>query len=262
MDHVTSISKDRMKVAFCTHVSDDWYYSVGADKLIKSIKYFHPEIDTYCFGTKELEQLFSLHPNVNWNTVHPFVTAQLIENYDMVVHFDADSMIVGKLDELLDTSNLEYEMLGVRNNNDYNKAGKDSFITNQGQDPQTYLNAGLVAITSKDVVEEWMHKNILYANSLPFQEQSVLNEISINRKTKILDPLESSVYYGISNLYGDITHWDSWKKIEASGDDLILNSKVVKVLHHGGGHNANKLDFGLFNEDVRHKLLQIYGYRN
>ena len=38
-----------MKVAFCTHVSDDWYYSVGAHKLSQSLKYFHPEIDFYCF---------------------------------------------------------------------------------------------------------------------------------------------------------------------------------------------------------------------
>ena len=89
-----------MKVAFCTHVSDNWYYSVGAHKLSQSLKHFHPEIDFYCFGDKQLNELFSIHPNVNWNTVHPFVSYQLIDQYDMVVHFDADSMIVGKLDEL------------------------------------------------------------------------------------------------------------------------------------------------------------------
>ena len=65
----------------------------------------HPEIDFYCFGDKQLNELFSIHPNVNWNTVHPFVTYQLIDDYDMVVHFDADSMVVGKLDELLNESN-------------------------------------------------------------------------------------------------------------------------------------------------------------
>jgi hypothetical protein len=130
-----------MKVAFCTHVSDNWYYTVGADKLVKSANNFHKEIDFYCFGDKELNELFSIHPNVNWNTVHPFITYQLIDNYDMVVHFDADSMIVGKLNELLNDSNLDFDIIGVRNNNDYNRAGKDNYITNPGLDPQkTYIN--------------------------------------------------------------------------------------------------------------------------
>lgn len=251
-----------MKVAFCTHVSDNWYYSVGAHKLVKSSQYFHPEIDFYCFGDKQLTELFQIHPNINWNTVHPFVTAQLIEQYNMVVHFDADSMIVGKLDELLDESNLEFDIIGVRNNNDYNKAGKDNYITNPGQEPQTYINAGLVAITNKNVIEEWMNKNIEYGNQMPFQEQTVLNHISLNWKTKIIDPINSDVYYGISNLYGYNTHWDSWKEIQLINDELILNNKKVKILHHGGGHGAKKLDFDLFNDEVKLRLNTIYESNN
>jgi len=251
-----------MRIAFCTHVSDNWYYTVGAHKLVKSAQYFHPEIDFYCFGDKQLNELFQIHPNVNWNTVHPFVTAQLIEQYDMVVHFDADSMIVGKLDELLDESNLQYDIIGVRNNNDFNKAGKDNYITNPNQDPQTYLNAGLVAITNKNVVEDWINKNIEYGNQMPFQEQTVLNHISTNWKTKIIDPIHSDVYYGISNLYGNNTHWDSWKEIQLINNELILNNKKVKILHHGGGHGAKKLDFDLFNNEVKNKLTQIYENNN
>lgn len=247
-----------MKVAFCTHVSDNWYYSVGAHKLVKSAQYFHPEIDFYCFGDKQLNELFSIHPNVNWNTVHPFVSHQLIDDYDMVVHFDADSMIVGSLDELLTEDNLNYNIIGVRNNNDFNKAGKDNPITNPNQDPQKYLNAGLVAVTNKATLEDWIHKNIEYGNQMPFQEQTVLNHITENWSTKILDPAHADVYYGISNLYGDNTHWDSWKLISIVEEDLMLNQKKVKVLHHGGGHGATKLDFGLFNEQVSNRLIEIY----
>jgi hypothetical protein len=77
----------------------------------------------------------------------------------MVVHFDADSMLTGRLDELLDPINLQYDIIGVRNNNDYNKAGADNYITNPGQDPQKYLNAGLVTITNKTVLLDWMERN-------------------------------------------------------------------------------------------------------
>ena len=252
-----------MKVAFCTHVSDNWFYSVGADKLTKSINKIHPEIDFYCFGDKQLNELFSIHPNVNWNTVHPFVTYQLIDDYDMVVHFDADSMVVGKLDELLNESNLEFDIIGVRNNNDYNRAGKDHYITNPGLDPQKYLNAGLVAVTNKLFLEDWMKRNIAYGNDMPFQEQSVLNEIASNWKTKIIDPIESNVHYGTSNLYGERTHWDSWGSIKIINNELILNNKKVKVLHHAGGHHTiNKLDFNLFNNEIKQYLTNIYESNN
>lgn len=251
-----------MKVAFCTHVSDDWYYSIGAHKLTKSIQHFHPEIDFYCFGDKQLNELFSIHTNINWNTVHPFVSYQLIDQYDMVVHFDADSMVVGKLDELLDESNLNFDIIGVRNNNDFNKAGKDNPITNPGLDIQKYLNAGLVAVTNKLFLEDWMERNISYGNNMPFQEQTVLNEISLNWKVKIIDPIDSKVYYGISNLFGDITHWDSWMDIQLIENDLILNNKKVKILHHAGGSVAAKLDFNLFNNKVKQYLTQIYESNN
>ena len=251
-----------MKVAFCTHVSDDWYYSVGAHKLSQSLKYFHPEIDFYCFGDQQLNELFSIHPNVNWNTVHPFVSYQLVDQYDMVVHFDADSMIVGKLDELLDESNLNFDIIGVRNNNDLNKAGKDNPITNSGLDTQKYLNAGLVAVTSKAFIKQWMLNNIEFGNQMPFQEQTVLNLMTNDWKTKIIDPIESNVYYGISNLYGNNTHWDSWMDVQLIENELILNNKKVKVLHHGGGHGATKLNFNLFNKEVKQYLTQIYESNN
>lgn len=247
----------KQPIAFCTHVSDDWYHSIGAHKLIQSAKYFHPEIPFYRFGTQQINELFAIHPKIDWNTLNPFVSYQLIDEYDMVVHFDADSMIVGKLDELLNI-NGDFDIIGVRNNNDYNKAGKDNFITQGNLNPQNYLNAGLVGTNSKRFLEEWMNRNITEADRYPFQEQSVLNDMTIKYPYKILDPRESNVYYGISGLYGTETHWDSWKEITLNENkELILNSKKVKVLHHGGGHNADKLDFNLFSEEVKQRLNEI-----
>jgi len=147
-------------------------------------------------------------------------------------------------------------------NNDYNQAGKDHYITNPGLDPQKYLNAGLVAVTNKLFLEDWMKRNIAYGNDMPFQEQSILNEIAPDWKTKIIDPIESNVYYGISNLYGNNTHWDSWMDIQLIDNELILNNKKVKVLHHAGGSVAIKLDFDLFNEKVKQYLIQIYENNN
>jgi len=120
----------------------------------------------------------------------------------------------------------------------------------------------LVAITNKSFIEQWMLKNIEIGNQMPFQEQTVLNLMTNDWKTKIIDPIESNVYYGISNLYGKQTHWDSWKDIQLINHELYLNNKKIKVLHHGGGHGATKLDFNLFNEDVKQYLTKIYESNN
>lgn len=251
-----------MKTLFVTHVSDDWYESVGASKLVASAKYFHPEIPFYVFGTKEIEELFKIHPNVNWNTLQPFTTIHGLNEFDMVVHFDADSMIVGKLDELLSEDNLKYDVIGVRNNNDFGQAGKDNLITQENIPVEKYLNAGLVGCTNKDFLEVWCAMNINFANREPFQEQSILNHLSysVDRdiKTKVLDPIESNVHYGISGLFGTETHWDSWKEIFLNENkELILRNKTVKVLHHAGGHQKNKLDFNMFSQEVKNRLNEI-----
>ena len=58
------------------------------------------------------------------------------------------------------------------------------------------------------------------------------------------------------------THWDSWNMINIINNQLILNNKKVKVLHHAGGHGATKLDFNLFNQEVKQYLTQIYESNN
>jgi len=249
-----------MNVAICTHVSDNWYYSIGTDKLRKSISHFHPEVDFYVFGTDDINAIFNSHPNFNWTTIHPAISIQLIDNYDMVVHMDADCMITGRLDELINEENLSYDIIGVRNNNHFGKAGKDNAIT-EGYPMWTYLNCGLVATTSKKFLETWIDYNLSFGNSKPFQEQSVLNMMAHTEdwKLKILDPIDSNVYYGVSNVWGTETHWDSWKEISVVNDQLVLNGKVVKVLHEAGGSKPEKLNFDMFSEQTKEFLTKVCG---
>ena len=87
---------------------------------------------------------------------------------------------------------------------------------------------------------------------MSFQEQSVLNRMVHEEdwKHKMLDPVDSNVYYGLSNAWGERTHWDSWKEIKIVNDELILDNKVVKILHHAGGSAKNKLQPNMFNEET------------
>lgn len=243
-----------MKVAFCTNISDEYYHSMGADKLIKSAKYFHPEIPFFCYGTTDVERI-----GVGLPIIMPFIINELIRRYDAVVRFDADSIITGPLTELLEALE-KYEVVGVRNNNDFHKAGMDEPLGQPGAGTEHYMNAGLVGTTSKAFIEEWMSVNKMFGTMLPFGEQSVLNGIAQKYKTFIVDHFDSGVYYGVGGLYGEDTHWDSWKDISVgwqADNPLFLKDKQIKVLHHGGGFHENKLGFYMFNEQTRKRLIEI-----
>ncbi len=248
---------NKKPIAFCTNCSDSHFYSLGADKLVKSAKYFHPDIPFIVFGTNEVNKLGGLDGFTMAKVMH-----QLIDEYHYVVRFDADSMIVGPLDELLDAvQKNEHTLIGVRNNNDYAKAGKDAPIVQKGASEFEYLNAGLVATNSKAFLENWMDCNALFGDMCPFVEQSVLNAISQRTKTHIVDGKGTDVFYGVAGLYGNgdegETHWDSWREMIAVHGDLYLDGKKVKVIHHAGGDSNYKLGFHMFSDQARKRLVEI-----
>src|SRR5258706_5889535 len=105
-----------MKAVFFTHCSDDWYEPVGCYKLEQSVKHFHPEIPFIRFGTEEIDEQVRLHPGLHWDIMIPIWGQLLADEYDLVVHFDADSIVTGRLDEILGG---DYEVAGVRNNDDF-----------------------------------------------------------------------------------------------------------------------------------------------
>lgn len=242
-----------MTTAFCTYVSDKYYLSMGADKLVNSAKFFHPDIPFFVYKDGEINDT-----GVEFGLMHPLIMCLLIDRYERVIYFDADSIISGSLDELLSAT--DYDVVCVRNNNDYNMAGMDEPIT-EGKEPHKYLNAGLVATTSKRFLNEWKEKNLSDGAVLPFMEQSVLNSIIGDFgdfNYLIIDGNGTNVYYGVSAQSGIKSHWDSWKEITIDEfGNLILNDKKVKVLHHGGGFNPNKLDLNMFNEQTKLRLLTI-----
>lgn len=255
------------KVAFCTHVSDDWYIQGGAHKLLQSAKYFHPEIPFYVFKSDAINKLFQTDPSVSWFSINPNISIQLADEYELVVHFDADSLIVSKLDELLQE---DYEVAGVRNNNDFGLAGatgrpclvqqKNGFIE-PVVDALNYLNAGLIASRKKEFWQDWINCNKKAATHYHQGEQDILNKIiPYNRYSfKLLDPINANCYYGISSQYGTRYHWDSWKSIQLRDNKLFLNNKQIKVMHQAGGSGVfPKMQFEwLFSNTVTNWLNEI-----
>jgi lipopolysaccharide biosynthesis glycosyltransferase len=237
-----------MKTAFITHCSDDWFYNGGCAKLLTTASYFHPEIPFYVFGNIELNALNKSYGNsLNWCNIKPFVANSIADSYDKVIHFDSDCIILGKLDELLQSKE---DIIGVRNNNDYNTASKftDPPITVAGCKPEDYMNAGLVGSCNKNFWEEWMSTGSSCAR-YPYQEQDTYNLIIQSGKYSFecLDSKDKPLHYGISCHYGKDTYWDSAKEIIKISDDFMLKTKKVKVWHQAGGsHHWPKLNIDTF----------------
>jgi hypothetical protein len=251
------MDNNKKPICFVTNCSDSHYHSLGCDKLVKSAKYFYPEIPFFVLGTNEVNKLGGLDSFTMAKVMHQF-----IDEYQWVVRFDADSMITGPLDELFDAINSnQYDIIGVRNNNDYAKAGANEPITQKGIDTFEYLNAGFVATNSKAFIEGWMDCNAMFGHMCPFVEQSTLNSLSQKFKTLILDRKENPVFYGVAGLYGNgdenQTHWDSWREIIVAHGEFYLDGKKVKVIHHAGGSNDYKLGFHLFSDQARRRLIEI-----
>jgi hypothetical protein len=118
-----------------------------------------------------------------------------------------------------------------------------------GFNTNNFMNAGFVATTSKEFVLDWIEANRICTHDS--DEQMELNRI-INTdkyKVKVLDDIGSRVSYGVSNIWGTNTHWDSWKELYVKNDKLYIINELeeeieVKVLHMAGGGNAKKGMFG------------------
>lgn len=256
-----------MSVAFVTHCSDDWFYPVGCNKLLTSAKVYHPDIPFFVFGTKELNKLNQKYDGkLNWDILNPIVSIEVANYFDFVVHFDADSFLCGPLEELLGST---CDIVGVRNNNDYNHASRDCDPpkTVGGCNPEDYMNAGLVGSRKKEFWVDWIQDNV-NAYKYTLQEQDIYNLLLQKNKYSFecLDPKYKNVYYGISNLSGIITHWDSLKNSYLENDELFLGNKKIKVVHQAGGHKLPKLVFSelfsenissVFEEKFNHKITDI-----
>lgn len=228
------------------------------DRLEKTAKHFHPEIPFVAYRNKDVDRIKQKYPFLKWFTMMSPFGLELSEQYDLVVHIDADSLITGRMTELLEG---DYEIAGVRNQNDLGKAGAHPPITKNLASLYEFINAGLVASRSKEFWKDWFEINKNSVPNIYNDENDTLNVIFHNKKykTKILDAKDiTNVFYGIANAYGEHSHWESWKKICVINDQLFLDGKVVKVLHQAGGPNSNKMDINnLFNSDVAQFIQSI-----
>src|SRR5205085_11370729 len=136
---------------------------------------------------------------------------ELINNYELVISADVDSIFCAPLTDVLDdTSDVQV----VYNSNP--REIKKWLVQVWNIPPGAYFNCGFVAMCSKEFVDHWWTLcNKPLFNDYPYKEQYLLN-IMIhygNYKAKCIDMADK--FYGLaSNSY--------WNHFELKGDDIIL----------------------------------------
>lgn len=248
-----------MNICFSTFVYSDNYKKMS-EHMIASCKKFHPNIPFEIHTREMVEKILKYNSKATLGAIVAYIGEELSYKYDLVIHIDADSIITGDLDELLLGN---YDVASVRNNNEYNKAGmcnpgftRINCLNNKFIGMQDYLNTGCHAVksSSRSFWKDWQDTSIAYANTCLLDEQDTMNDVFYSGKynTLVLDSPEKSYYYGVSNSWGEESHYESWKDIILIDNKIFLKNKQIKILHAASGESSEmKFKFDeFFKTDV------------
>lgn len=240
----------KQKCVFFTIVDDRYYHPVGTEILINSFKKWHPETDLVVFRQDMIDKVFS-EKHVNFYNSKPTFAKLLSPHYERVVNIDADSIILGKLDEIIDG---EYDVGAPTNYNDYENMSIEDITEKQ------FVQAGLVASSRPEFWDIWELAN-KQAMKYPAQENSILNliwykdPIISKMKRKIFD--ENKDYYGCKSLNRE-------KEFYLNDGKVMCRKEQVYIYHVArGGQAMPKFDFhklGFSEKVIEHMLyLGFYG---
>lgn len=199
-----------------------------AERVFTSFRKFHPEIPCMIYNPNDEQRIFgdispvdSASPSFGFR---PRIINKLMSDYDGVIYLDADTVVCGRLDEML--------------------AGDFDVAVSLNIGAEEYYNAGVCAIRSPSFANAWYHEMIK-----PGAGQS--NQVHFNNlvasgqwRRKVLD--REHVFYNERSR-------EHWGKIKIFNDQLVCMGRVIKVLHWAGGVGKmeNKISSADFSPEVR-----------
>lgn len=215
-------------VVFFTFVSDSYYGPVGTPQLISSFKKFHPDIPLVVFRQDVVNQIIDptkkfMSGDVNWLNAKPMFAKLLTDKYELVVNIDADSVILGRLDEILTG---DYDIGSVVNKNDFESVSVDNITE------EMYLQAGLVASRRPEFWDIWMARSLRDNWRCKCAENDTLNLVVYNQlipqgwKLKVFD--QDKGYMGCKVLGRE-------SECVLDGDKVMCRGEQVKIYHAAKG---------------------------
>lgn len=279
-----------MKIVALVMCDDHLYW--GGKKTINSLKFFHPEIDIALYDSKEINRIKAKYkiPDSLWFSA-PCIIDDYLKSHekpDILIKIGADCLVLDQLNEIYE---LDFDVASARNDPDeigdrderHNRPDIIRDIPNH-----EWVNADFVVIKNLKFAEDWFDLTMKYKNGeiqalkdfgkvYQGDDMSSLNVVfrTYGYKSLILDPLGSNLIYGSSannrssNLYcapsvqqcynGIFYNWSSWYDVKYNGKKCMLNDRIVKVLHQGGGTSKSKMNLDLFNSEFREYVKKVTG---
>jgi hypothetical protein len=177
----------------------------------------------------------------------PTFAKLLLKEYDRIINIDADTVICGRLSEVLET---DWEVGGVWNYNKYENASFENIKEDM------YVQAGMVGSTRPEFWDIWEKEN-KGAMKYMRQENDVLNKVWYNdpkvsqMKRLIWD--KDKNYLGCKSLGRE-------GEMYLEGDELMLDGEKVKAYHWArGGGSMPKMNYrnGWFRPEVTQWLENV-----
>lgn len=243
-------------MAFC--VAEGELCSRLARRVKNSFESFHPEVPFFIFSLDDEKKVCG--KVVAYPAEKPHTTSRLafmkklLDDFLTVIFFDVDVVVAGRLTEFLEA---DYDVAGSLNVPASMEAvSRFSSVWSVRDmaakwDGYSYLNAGVMAVTNKQFVEDWQHlMRHPLANRLGCQ--LAFNWIAKNGRynLKIVD--EEDVYYNERSR-------DYWDTISIKDGKLFCNNRQLKVLHWAGGTGSlrDNLSAKMFSQEVREFLNKV-----
>lgn len=220
-----------------------------AKKMINSLRKFHSEeeLPVRLVSGDELKRYLQ-DPHFFYRAT-PILASELIKDYDLVLKLDADQIITGDLNHVLNDTSYDVGTVLNFNRVDYQTFGP---ITTYNIDCTTYMNCGFVAMRSEAFIEHW--KKLCMTperfETLQYREQDLLNILYYYGDYKVKcfdhpDPLT-----GEANWNGLICKGESLKMKLKDGkvllpkaDDGYPTQDVVVKAFHWAGPNIEKFSY-------------------
>lgn len=217
-----------------------------ANNMINSLRKFHSEeeLPVHIVSGEELQNYLKQDPHFFYRATPIMAKKFMEEGYDYVLKLDADQIIMGDLDYVLNSEGWEVGTVINVNRVDPPKFGWIGLFSLVA--PQEYFNCGLVAMKSKEFVDHW-HSLCFsqYFERMPYREQGFLNLLTHfgTYKVKCFDHYDKIYDYG------------AWHGLLAKGEGMRMKLVDGKVILPRGEDD----DQGYPDRDVEIKVYHFAG---
>lgn len=237
------------------------FFSVADDnnlpyykKMVKTLKHFHPDANVMLFGAKEVAETGD--PDIFYRATPFFAKFLFEQGYTRVIKLDADQLILGTLERLLEEDDFDIGTVLNFNPHDIAKFGPISIA---GIPIDQYYNNGLVVMRNKEFVDRWLQLCFHpHFTNYQYREQDFLNFLAHygGFKVRCFDNEDN------------INNYRAWHGCLNSGEGLNMKvidgevilpaspsqypTKDIKVkVYHFAGAGVEKMKYRLcFSEEV------------